>query len=332
VRAFDGNKELSLAPGQSINVAFNNNAQLQPDMEVFYGRVENGVMTWDTEKTFNERRKQNQAENTQMSGLVPMEQNAFYKVGNIVTLPGLGFESAMLYIDEKNQKRVKALLNQPYERLTKAEQNELKTIARESQRRLNTKIANDLKEIQAEYARQMKLLEEQRQKDLKEAKKYNNEMTRLTAEYEKERREWERKDSLSRIMNNPLQMQGLGWINCDRFVRSNLPLRNVEVTVDTGEEEFIYFNERSLQATLLFKDIYSMMPPVNYSANKFTFINIPTDREKILVYKKIRPDNKIDFALVSIQPGEVEVKIDKVEVLTPAEVAARLEKITARNS
>lgn len=332
VRAFDGNKELSLAPGQSINVAFNNNAQLQPDMEVFYGRVENGGMTWDDEKTFNERRKQNQAENTQMSGLVPMEQNAFYKVGNIVTLPGLGFESAMLYIDEKNQKRVKHLLNQPYERLTKAEQNELKTIARESQRRLNTKIANDLKEIQAEYARQMKLLEEQRQKDLKEAKKYNNEMTRLTAEYEKERREWERKDSLSRIMNNPLQMQGLGWINCDRFVRSNLPLRNVEVTVDTGEEEFIYFNERSLQSTLIFKDIYSMMPPVNYSSNKFTFINVPTDREKILVYKKIRPDNKIDFALVSIQPGEVEVKIEKVEVLTPAEVAARLEKITARNS
>ena len=75
-----------------------------------------------------------------------------------------------------------------------------------------------------------------------------------------------------------------------------------------------------------------MMPPVNYSSNKFTFINVPTDREKILVYKKIRPDNKIDFALVSIQPGEVEVKIDKVEVLTPAEVAARLEKITARNS
>jgi hypothetical protein len=330
VRAFDGNKELSLAPGQSINVAFNNNAQLQPGMEVFYGRVENGVMTWDDEKTFNERRKQNQADNTQMSGLVPMEQNAFYKVGNIVTLPGLGFENAMLYIDEKNQKRVKHLLNQPYERLTKAEQNELKTIARESQRRLNVKLANDFKEIQAEYKRQMRLLEEQSKKDAKLAKKYNDEMAILTTDFEESRRQWAIKDSLLQIMNAPLQAKGLGWINCDRFIYSSVPMRSLDVIADGVRFEPSY--DVMFSATLIFTDIYSVMSAQRTSNNMISFNNIPVDKERIFIYRKLRPDQKMDFAMVNIRPGEVQVKIDKIEVLTIDEVASRMNKLSARNS
>lgn len=310
VRAYSGSEELQLAPGTSFEVAFKNNSQEQEDMQPFYGKVVNGKMTWQTEKMqlkTNGMLKNNLFLNSNLAS-TGLYSDVICQYGRLVIFP----EKMGGYIiikNESNRMFIEDIMQKPEEKIYYSDLKKIEAIAEGCQdevRKEISRIADENRQIK-EASAKAKINDK-----TTSAKKTID--TRDLARIEAERRQQFTRDSLARVMRSPFRIVNFGWINCDRFMRSNLELATNRCIVNS---------DSTFSASLVIPQTFSIMSAFS-NRNKFEFNNIPKSYKKFVICTRQLDDNRLEFGYAMFDENAISTEISTFEKLTQEEVNKKI--------
>ncbi|MFM9985699.1 MAG: OmpA family protein [Flavobacteriales bacterium] len=322
LEAFDETGKLDLTSDAALKIVFKTQESgLEEGMQVFNGKVENGIMNWVPSKK-PEMAKPIKAPSSATASSIEDLPLSLFGIQNVEVISG-GRESLILFgliswddmtAEEKaryegDQKKYAEALEKQKEfqkqqwHKTKFNRGEL------SWEELTTEEQTSFKNDSARYKREMKrkadeykqLLKARQDSLIAVQKAWQAEQAKYYATSLKEFQNKTRDGQMIFTLRGALSVRQLGWINCDRFLQSTSRIDQIvscEMTPDT-------------EVQLIFKDIAGIMQGYSRTDGRVVFNNIPAGSNAFLLYKgKQDADGNFEFDLQEIKTSTKTVVVD----------------------
>lgn len=226
LRAFDAETGEELTPlnAESVAVSFRDNAEQKEGMRLFYGTIENGVMNWGDTPTLPVA----SATSGNWQSQLAMRNIDAYE-GSLVVFSDSRIGYVTILVNSKNREQVKRIMNKTERQRTNADielikkwKEETDALERKNQEELERQIKKRNREDSIATAKKIALMSKEERKRFLQA--------------EKERQD---KQLQQMRINYALNVGGMGFINCDRFIQTQLTPCFVEV--ENSKKIEIYF-------------------------------------------------------------------------------------------
>lgn len=288
INAFNSEgEELILDPANAPKISFKDKAENTEGMQLFYGKIEDGVMKWTEEPEIKER----------STNAIKTECSFFYaSQGNIVVHFDQKLGWLNILVTKENRDALNKIRKKTATQITKEDRDKLSKWDQQT-RNIEERNREELAEMRRKKNRQDSIAEVKMLEKLTKAEKKQY--------FESKKTESEFND-LNGSLNNTFRIKGTGFINCDRYINSSK-----STTFD-----FVCSDSDKVNYYILVKSINSII--VLSSSSKFgsvckasTILDVGIDIDVIAVGKK---DNELSICkkniVTSLSNNEIMLELE----------------------